>query len=251
MSLHIGQKIARWTLIGPAEPLLSRGGRSRHRWLCQCDCGTKKVVLAQSLVLAARSGTGGSRSCGCLVIEASLKHGANRHGKPTSEYQAWVAAKKRCENPRNASFENYGGRGIRICQRWSDSFEAFLSDMGPKPDARYSLDRINPEGHYEPGNCRWASMEAQNRNRTTSSWYIFEGQLALLGEIAKLFGISRDQARLYYKKGLLPIVRVARPEGFVPDGKPALVLDLNNAAPLAEITASDALPAEKGLVILD
>ena len=234
MSLHIGQRIERWTIIAPAAPYQSLGGRLRRQWLCQCDCGQRKVVLAQSLALALRSDTGGSRSCGCLCIEQSLKHGANRHQKPTPEYQAWLSAKKRCYNVRNPSYSDYGGRGIKMCARWLNNFQNFIDDMGAKPTSEATLDRIDPDGDYEPGNCRWTSMATQARNRRGNTWYLFEGQLALIGDIAEFFGISRDCARRLYRKGLLPIKKVERPPGFSPDERSKLILDLNNSPPFRD-----------------
>ena len=182
--LRPGKRVHRWTVLGISESSRSASGRKRVRRLCRCKCGVEKLVLEQSLLLALRSDQGGSRSCGCLAIEANLLHGHNRGQQPTSEYMAWLSAKKRCNNPGNASFHRYGARGIRMCTRWCDSFESFFQDMGPKPDPSLSLDRIDPNGDYEPTNCRWAPLDVQSRNRSGVRWYEFEGQAALLGDIA-------------------------------------------------------------------
>jgi hypothetical protein len=209
-------RIHRWTVIGAANPKIARSGKQRDRWLCQCACGIEKLVLGQNLRLALSSDTGRSRSCGCLALDASLRHGHNRCQQPTSEYMAWLGAKKRCGNSNNPSFRHYGARGVRMCARWRNSFKLFFQDMGPKPDPSFTLDRIDPNGDYEPGNCRWAPIEVQNRNRNGIRWYEFEGQAALLGDIAAFLGISRDQARAFERDGILPARRLLNPP-VVPD----------------------------------
>jgi hypothetical protein len=130
--------------------------RSRCLWECRCDCGTVRQIDGHSLR------RGRTRSCGCLrrerVVARSLTHGLSR----TPEYTAWMAMKRRCGNPGRP---DYTGRGIKVCAEWKDSFEAFLEHMGPKPSPSHSLDRINNDGNYEPGNCRWATRSVQNANQ--------------------------------------------------------------------------------------
>ena len=202
--LYPGLQVARWTLIAVGQPHVSKAGRERRRWLCRCRCGTEKLVLEQSLRLALRAAAGGSRSCGCLGIERSTKHAHNSSGRPTSEYLAWISAKKRCFNPRNPSYKDYGKRGICMCPSWVESFAAFLRDMGLKPDPTYSLDRIDPNGDYVPGNCRWAPPAVQARNKRNVRWYLFQGEYVVLAEVAARLGISRDQARSLERRGCLP-----------------------------------------------
>jgi hypothetical protein len=225
-----GRCVFRWKLLHEGEPAITEGGRKRRRWLCRCECGIEKLVLEQSLRLALRSETGGSRSCGCLSAERSMRHGHSRQGAPSAEYTAWIAAKKRCFNPGNPSYEAYGRRGIRMCPEWARSFEAFLRDMGLKPHPTYSLDRIDPNGDYESGNWRWASPSVQARNKRNVRWYDFEGERLILAEVAARLGITRDAARALERQGALP----AQPTGRPPvDGHgQAILIDLNDVPPL-------------------
>lgn len=133
--------------------------RSHTRWLCRCDCGGEKVVLATSL----RSGY--TASCGCLQSESRktsrLKHGLTE----TATYKTWRSMKERCLNENSTQYHKYGARGITVSQLWIDSFEEFLKDMGERPEGT-SLDRIDPYGDYTPENCRWVDASNQAFNKT-------------------------------------------------------------------------------------
>jgi len=138
-------------------------GRKDAKWVCECDCGKLKSAMAYNLK------SGATLSCGCLRKEATSArcktHGQSpATGKSASpEWNSWNSMKQRCSNPKRKSYSDYGGRGITVCQRWA-SFENFLADMGTRPDG-YTLDRIDNEKGYEPGNCRWASRRDQRLNQ--------------------------------------------------------------------------------------
>lgn len=157
-----GQRFGRLVVIERATK-----ADNRPCWKCRCDCGRTITVQGGSL----RSGN--TKSCGCFRQDTSrallLKHGHagrdNASRLASSEYRSWTHMIGRCENPKDKDYHHYGGRGISVCPRWRHSFSAFLADVGPKPTPRHSIDRINNDGNYEPGNVQWATRSQQMRNR--------------------------------------------------------------------------------------
>ena len=136
-----------------------RKSKRRRLWLCRCDCGSEKVASQDNL---------GKRifSCGCFHKERIRASNGTHLRTNTVEYATWERMKNRCYNTNSPDYEDYGGRGITVCERWRTSFENFFADMGLRPSTNHSLDRYpNNDGNYEPGNCRWATRSQQARNR--------------------------------------------------------------------------------------
>jgi hypothetical protein len=152
-------------------------------WMCRCSCGNEKEIFGGNLH------SGSARSCGCLKLAGNnLRHGHSRNGKQSAEYICWVSMRGRVLNPGNDRFEDYGGRGITICKRWDD-FENFLADMGPKPSAAMSIDRIEVNGNYEPGNCQWGTKEEQARNKRNSALITFNDETLCVATWSERLGI--------------------------------------------------------------
>lgn len=149
MKTSIGSIFGFWAVIERGKP---------NHVLCRCRCGVEKWVHISNLT------SGKTLSCGCdkhrKASENLTKHGM--FGTPT--YSTWSSMMTRCFNKNSKSFNNYGGRGVSVCDRWK-KFEHFLEDMGEKPNKGISIERINNNGNYEPGNCVWATAKEQNRNR--------------------------------------------------------------------------------------
>lgn len=159
--IYKGQKFGRLTVISQATP----SGEKSTKWNCRCECGNKVAVLTGSL------NRGVTVSCGCKRREINLRAGSKNRihghtiGKVSKEYNTWKRIKDRCHNPNNINYRNYGGRGIAVAPEWLNSFEAFLAHIGTCPDPSLSIDRIDNDKGYEPGNVRWASAEVQANNR--------------------------------------------------------------------------------------
>jgi hypothetical protein len=175
-----GQTFGRLSVVRPA------GGRGiKTTWLCRCECGRSVVKTTDSL----RRGI--TRSCGCLRREVTrrmtTKHGAARRvgGKKVSEYLVWRNMKRRCHDPKNKHYENYGGRGITVCPEWINDYAAFAAHVGKRPSPTHSIERIDNNGHYEPGNVRWATQSEQCRNQRKSILLTHGGETKPLKEWAE------------------------------------------------------------------
>lgn len=175
-----GRKFGRLTVVGRTT-----GDCGQTLWRCRCDCG--KTIERQGGPLL----SGNTRSCGCLRSDLLTSHGVLAKGaKPTATYKVWKGMKGRCYTRTSSGYAGYGGRGITVCERWRNSYENFLADMGERPSLAHSIDRINGNGNYEPSNCRWADAATQNANRKLRSWnakhYLVGGVSRTIKEL-KLF----------------------------------------------------------------
>jgi hypothetical protein len=203
------QRFGRWTVLGDAGYILEADGKKRSLLSCRCDCGTVHKVRKSDLR------RGHSKSCGCLALDRSVAacktHGQATIGKVTAEYRAWLAMKGRCYNPLNAKFSRYGERGITVCARWLNSFENFLSDMGPRPTKAHSLNRKNNDGDYSPSNCEWATAVEQANNKSTTFFLDCKGLRLPLSVWARIVGKKRGTIKRRLLLGLSPEEALSRP----------------------------------------
>ena len=174
-----GQKFGRLTVIARAEH------KGKHlRWNCECECGNECVVASSHLR------TGHTKSCGCYAKEVRSITGKSRsiHGMDgTPTYNSWRGIIKRCTDPNNASYQSYGGRGIKVCDRWM-KFKNFLEDMGVKPEGK-SIDRKDTNGDYCPENCQWSTAKDQARNRNNNRLIEFNGEVKCITQWSDELGI--------------------------------------------------------------
>ncbi len=165
-----GQQFGYWTAVKRTSP---------GRWLFRCVCGVEKDLRSCNVVC------GASRSCGCKALEI-----AQEFPKENPEYDIWSCMRDRCNNPRNQQWHHYGGRGIKVCDRW-DSFRAFLADMGQRPSRGHSLDRRDVNGGYSPDNCRWATQSEQLNNTRRNVRIEHDGRNMTVAEWANETGMKR------------------------------------------------------------
>lgn len=168
-------------------------------WRCKCDCG--KYHKAKGMNLA----SGSTKSCGChkqglLVAGLRLTHGHAVKGI-TPEYRAWVNMKTRCTNRKCQMYYRYGGRGIKVCDRWLDSFVNFIEDMGKKPTKKHSLERKETDGNYDPSNCVWATQKAQSLNTSRNRFVSFNGRRMTISEFCDLRGFCRSAIHSRTRRG--------------------------------------------------
>lgn len=185
----VGQTFERLTV-------LKDNGRNSRRyilWLCKCSCGKDIDAIGYELE------NGHVKSCGCLKAER-LGNNSRTHGKSkTSEYSIWCGMIKRIENPNDKFYSEYGGRGIKICDRWRHSFEFFNQDMGSRPTKNHSIERIEVNGDYEPGNCKWATLDEQARNKRNNINIKQGDRVMILEDWARELKITRSKFKTVLK----------------------------------------------------
>lgn len=159
-------------------------------WLCRCSCGTTRPVSRNSLL------SGSSQSCGCARVDSTRTHGLST----TPEYQAWNSMMARCYVETTERYPNYGGRGITVCERWW-SIENFVTDMGPRPADKTSIERLDNNANYEPGNCAWANDTEQANNRRSSRLLDLDGDVRTVAEWSKATGLGRWKIMSRLRRG--------------------------------------------------
>lgn len=183
----------------------------RVKWLCLCKCGKVKAVDGFHL----RSGA--IRSCGSCAKSATgsvwnIRHGDTKGGRTSPEWRSWNCMIQRCTLKSHDSYPNYGGRGVVVCERWM-SFVSFLADMGRKPSRKHTIDRMDTNGNYEPGNCRWATPAEQARNRRNSIYVEHNGESLTTGEWSARLGASANLVRERLLRGWSSADAVSIPVG--------------------------------------
>lgn len=190
-----GKKFGRLIAVRPDES-------NPKKWICRCDCGNISSALKSDLT------RGHTTSCGCYrrqrLDESITTHGCSSEKSPNHRmYRTWQDMKARCYNSRNKRYRNYGGRGIKVCKEWVNSFENFyehVSKLEHFKEPGYTIDRINVNGDYEPGNIRWADSDTQASNKTTSHYVTDkDGEVLTIAQYAQKHGIGYNRA--YYLNG--------------------------------------------------
>lgn len=191
----VPETYGRLTAIGPAF-LLAKGKLKRLAYqACQCDCGCLGVYSVSDMQRASCT------SCGCLSRERAATINKTHGRTGTAEYKAWKNMNSRCYNPKNCRYSRYGGRGIAVCDRWK-KFSNFLVDMGMKPSQTHSLDRINLNGDYEPGNCRWATRLEQMNNTKRNHLVIIGDKTDTLANWCRFYGVPYKVANYRLRIGI-------------------------------------------------
>ncbi|MBU5486473.1 hypothetical protein KQI86_19415 [Clostridium sp. MSJ-11] len=193
-----GKTFGRLKVLGISRQIQS-GKRNRYYWNCICKCGNKIETRTDCLT------SGNTKSCGCLLSEQALKNVVINHKHKMSGtrlYKTWQNMKKRCINPKDKSYVNYGGRGIKVCDEWSNSFEHFMKwALSNGYSNNLTIDRIDVSGNYEPSNCRWSNDTEQARNRRSNVLVNYKGKEITLIELSEITGIEYGCLSGRYERG--------------------------------------------------
>lgn len=190
-----GRRFGRLTAVCFVESVQFKYGWIRF-WRCRCDCGSVVDVRIASLTC------GATRSCGCWGQELTRNGRRTTHSATnTAEFSIWIGIRQRCSKPSNKHYQRYGARGITVCERWETSFENFLSDMGPRPSPRHSVERIDNDKGYYLENCKWGLAVDQANNRRNNRLITFNGQTKTIAQWARDLGIHHNTIRNRLNRG--------------------------------------------------
>ncbi len=174
---EIGTKFSTLTVI--SESFIEN---KKRRVYCKCICGKELKIRVSSLLDKT------TKNCGCLNKRNST-HNYAKHEDRSPEYTVWLNLRQRCSNPNNSEYHNYGGRGIKVCERW-DSFDNFLKDMGFRPTKNHSINRSNNNGDYEPDNCFWSTKKEQDSNKRNNNYIEYNGRKLTVTQWAEILTIK-------------------------------------------------------------
>ena len=187
------QRFGKLTVIGHAEPYISPKGHKAERWLCRCDCGKEKVVLRGHLC------SGATISCGCYQAAITSKRNTT-HGYTNEKlYDLYRGIVTRCYNPNHEDYQGYGKKGIKMCDEWKNDYQVFRDwayangykeEILPNGRSKWTIDRIDVNGNYEPSNCRWITLQAQMNNKSNNYPIEYNGKTQTIAEWAKELGMT-------------------------------------------------------------
>ncbi len=186
-NVQIDKKYGRLKIIKEIPTLAGK----KRKVCCICDCGKKVIIQLGNLV------SGHSKSCGCLRRELTKKYNKKHGMTGTREHQTWCHIIQRCFDKKIPQYKNYGGRCIKVCDRWlgKNGFENFYKDMGDRPSPNHSIDRIDNDGDYAPENCRWATMKEQQNNRNNNIFVSMNGVKISMNDLADFFNVDYETIR--------------------------------------------------------
>lgn len=196
-----GMKFGRITVVEFSHYYKCKNSGKRAMWKCICDCGNERVIRGDVLT------SGKSRSCGCLQKELASERMIKHSGYGTRLYAVWDSVRQRCNNPNNKAYHNYGGRGIKMCEKWNDfnKFREWAFNNGYDENAKHgecTLDRIDTNGMYAPDNCRWCTIKQQSNNKRDTIYLEWNGEIKTLSEWSEKTGIKYCTLWKRYSKGL-------------------------------------------------